>query len=133
MRFVQEMAFQPASLLELSARVIKLYGHPYEHHGIPHNLVEYLDEARSCLNPRCRGVYFDARVEHVKFVDFCGMYRSKLKVVNLAMNSDSFLFFSSVPLMQYLCSSGCIKRPIQNGAAGGRGDECNKMRRVLLG
>ena len=80
MRFVQEMAFQPASLLELSARVIKLYGHPYEHHGIPHNLVEYLNEARSCLNPRCRGVYFDARVEHVKFVDFCGMYRSKYQI-----------------------------------------------------
>ena len=75
-RFVQEMAFQPASLLELSARVISNYGLPFEHSGIPHHLVDYLHQARSCLNPRCRGVYFDARVEHVKFVDFCGMYRS---------------------------------------------------------
>lgn len=31
------------------------------------------------------GVFFDNRVEHIKFVDFCGRYR--------------------VPLLQYLCSS----------------------------
>lgn len=108
-RFVQEMAFQPASLLELSARVISNYGLPFEHSGIPHHLVDYLHQARSCLNPRCRGVYFDARVEHVKFVDFCGMYR--------------------IPLLQYLCSSSCrIGAPAVQG-----GDESNRMRRVLLG
>lgn len=31
------------------------------------------------------GVFFDNRIEHIKFVDFCGKYR--------------------VPLLQYLCSS----------------------------
>lgn len=34
------------------------------------------------------GVFFDNRVEHIKFVDFCGKYR--------------------IPLLQYLCSSKCI-------------------------
>ena len=88
MRFVQEMTLQPQSLKEMSSRVIKIYGLPYE--GIPHNLVDYLKEARSCLNPRCRGVYFDARVEHVKFVDFCGMYRSKYAFLFLAYLCKSY-------------------------------------------
>lgn len=34
------------------------------------------------------GVFFDSRVEHIKFVDFCGRYR--------------------IPLLQYLCSSRYI-------------------------
>ena len=94
MRFVQEMAFQPASLLELSARVISNYGLPFEHSGIPQHLVEYLHQARSCLNPRCRGVYFDARVEHVKFVDFCGMYRSNYFSANSSCSRFYiFVFF----------------------------------------
>ena len=33
------------------------------------------------------GVYFSARVEHIKFVDFCGKYR--------------------LPLLAYLCSPEC--------------------------
>ena len=93
------MAFQPASLLELSARVIKNYGLPFEH-NIPHNLVEYLHQARSCLNPRCSGVYFDARVEHVKFVDFCGMYRSNALYIWIQSVQSNCVFsfghFSSI-------------------------------------
>ena len=109
MRFVQEMAFQPASLLELSARVISNYGLPFEHSGIPQHLVEYLHQARSCLNPRCRGVYFDARVEHVKFVDFCGMYRSNYFSANSSCSRfyifvffftlfEIFIFFPKIQL-----------------------------------
>jgi hypothetical protein len=44
-----------------------------------------LRSAEHCVNPKCCGVYFESRVEHVKFVDFCGKYR--------------------IPLMQYLCST----------------------------
>lgn len=55
------------------------------------------------------GVFFDNRVEHVKFVDFCGKYR--------------------LPLLQYLCSSKCIgsregEEEVVSGAM---------IRKVLLG
>ncbi|KAE9524714.1 hypothetical protein AGLY_014764 [Aphis glycines] len=45
---------------------------------------------RPLRRPRLRweGVFFDDRVEHIKFVDFCGKYR--------------------IPLLQYLCSSKCV-------------------------
>jgi hypothetical protein len=33
------------------------------------------------------GVYFDTRVENIKFVDFCGKYR--------------------IPLLEFLCSTNC--------------------------
>ncbi len=110
MRFVREMAFQPASLLELSARVIKNHRIPYQDYYIPRHLTDYLQGARSCVNPNCRGVYFDKRIEHVKFVDFCGMYR--------------------IPLMQYLCSTRCTTgRP----AVSSNHEDGTRMKRVLLG
>lgn len=129
-RFVREMNFQPSSLLEMAAQTVKSYSIPYDCPGqVPRVLAQYLDGAVSCVNPRCRGVYFDSKVEHVKFVDFCGKYR--------------------VPLMQYLCSWRCspdnpaftesasASSREQAGPAGSRGeaasDEVNKLRRVLLG
>ncbi len=115
-RFIREMAFQPASLLELSARVVKIHALPFQEFGLPRSLENYLSMARSCVNTQCQGVFFDARVEHVKFVDFCGMYR--------------------IPLMQYLCSSRCrAGSPAVRGQSpdGTLFDETSKMRRVLLG
>jgi len=62
------------------------------------------------------GVYFTARVEHVKFVDFCGKYR--------------------LPLMQYLCSPRCQTSRVHACVS----DEeqllqpvSNRLKRVLLG
>jgi len=62
------------------------------------------------------GVFFDNRVEHVKFVDFCGKYR--------------------IPLLQYLCSSKCIEDDSnshidESGACGYANS--NMMKKVLLG
>lgn len=54
---------------------------------LPTEILNYLDSANRCVNPKCHGVYFESCAELVKFVDFCGKYR--------------------VPLMQYLCSSHC--------------------------
>lgn len=57
------------------------------------------------------GVFFDNRVEHIKFVDFCGKYR--------------------VPLLQYLCSSKCL---VNNSALhGSYTEDSAMMRKVLLG
>ncbi|KAI4484434.1 hypothetical protein M0802_013050 [Mischocyttarus mexicanus] len=87
-RFVSDMTHNPPSLLELAARIIKTNDMQYDEELIPKNLVEYLNSGHRCVNPKCKGVFFDNRVEHVKFVDFCGKYR--------------------LPLLQYLCSSKCI-------------------------
>ncbi|KAF4524554.1 hypothetical protein B566_EDAN002829 [Ephemera danica] len=87
-RFVREMTHQPpASLLELAARAVQTHRVHYGPGDLPASLLEYLGSAHHCVNPQCQGVFFDNRVEHIKFVDFCGKYR--------------------VPLLQYLCSERC--------------------------
>ncbi|KAK4886774.1 hypothetical protein RN001_003045 [Aquatica leii] len=87
-RFVSDMIHNPGSLLELAARTIKLVGIEVNRDDVPYTLFMYLENAHRCVNPQCKGVFFDNRVEHIKFVDFCGKYR--------------------IPLLQYLCSSKCI-------------------------
>jgi len=88
-RFVSDLNFSAPSLRELAARVVKINGARihYSAETLPRNLVQYLETAQQCVNPRCAGVYFDTRVEHVNFVDFCGKYR--------------------LPLLQYLCTPKC--------------------------
>jgi len=117
MRFVEEMVFQPPTLLELAGRTVKTRRVPYMEEDLPRNLFEYLNSAHSCVNPKCKGVYFTQRVEHVKFVDFCGKYR--------------------LPLMEYLCSPRCVSNPaIAYSSESESEDEGmveTKMRRVLLG
>lgn len=83
-KFARAFDFNPPSLLELSGRAVKVAQVPYSLSTLPAPLVHYLDSARSCVNPKCKGVYFDSRVRCLKFVDFCGQYR--------------------LPLEQYLCS-----------------------------
>lgn len=90
-RFVKEMMYEAPSLLELAGRVVKVKNLFYDNETLPSNLVTYLNSAHSCVNPKCKGVYFTAHFEHVKFVDFCGKYR--------------------VPLLQYLCSPTCTTAP----------------------
>lgn len=111
-RFVRDMTLQPPSLLELAARTIKLHEITIQFGDIPVTLMKYLNEAQCCVNPKCKGVFFDNRVEHIKFVDFCGKYR--------------------IPLLQYLCSSKCI-----TGSWESREVDSNPhphmMRKVLLG
>ncbi|XP_071056727.1 leucine-rich repeat-containing protein 58 [Onthophagus taurus] len=109
-RFISDMTHQPTSLMELSARAVKLFNIPVQEGEIPATLSEYLSTAHRCVNPRCRGVFFNKRVEHVKFVDFCGKYK--------------------IPLLQYLCSSKCIEGE-ENGLE--LTSNSDMMRKVLLG
>lgn len=110
-RFVSDMTLNPGSLLELSARAIKIANIDVKPGDIPISLMEYMDSAHRCVNAACKGVYFDNRVEHIKFVDFCGKYR--------------------IPLLQYLCSTKCRneRRDRREPSAGGS----YMMRKVLLG
>ncbi|XP_041981265.1 leucine-rich repeat-containing protein 58 [Aricia agestis] len=112
-RFVRDMTLQPPSLLELAARSIKLHEIPIRTGDIPVTLMGYLKQAQCCVNPKCKGVFFDNRVEHIKFVDFCGRYR--------------------IPLLQYLCSSKCITGSWESREVDSNPHSSHMMRKVLLG
>jgi hypothetical protein len=121
-RFARDVTFDVPSLKELSGRAVKLYKLTLAKDAIPTTLHSYLSSAHQCVNPKCKGVYFEARVEHVKFVDFCGKYR--------------------VPLMQYLCSPVCSDIPayaVTESSSGGESEAedmdvpIGRINRVLLG
>jgi hypothetical protein len=112
-RFVREMQYNPPSLLELSARTVKIKNVPFNDEDVPCHLLGYLNTAHRCVNPKCKGVYFDNRVEHIKFVDFCGKYR--------------------IPLLQYLCSPNCGDNPHALEEAGAETCNTERMKKVLLG
>lgn len=122
-RFIKEWPNHVPSLLEIAGNCVKKKRIPYNDEVIPHVLVEYLDKAEQCDNPKCKGVYFNPHFQQVKFEDFCGKYR--------------------VPLLQYLCSPMCVH---EEGC--GYGHDCSgshsgseeedaaaqsKMKKVLLG
>ena len=116
-RFVRDMTFNPPSLLELSGRCIKNMGIKYGSKDLAVHLLQYLNSAHRCVNPCCKGVYFDARVRHIKFVDFCGKYR--------------------LPLEQFLCSPHVDER-WEDCSSSSSEDESvpvprERLRRVLLG
>ncbi|KAF4075170.1 hypothetical protein AMELA_G00231520 [Ameiurus melas] len=117
-RFVKDMTNDPPSLLELAGRTIKSRNLPYVVSDLPANLYRYLDSASKCPNPKCEGVYFDSRVRHIKFVDFCGKFR--------------------LPLMQYLCSPDCSSPCSSNPQSDAESEDesrvpADRMQRVLLG
>ncbi|KAI1718433.1 leucine rich repeat domain-containing protein [Ditylenchus destructor] len=106
-KFVNDILFAPPSLKELAARVVKIRSSPNMYDNVlPQQLLDYLNSANQCVNPKCKGVYFESCAELVKFVDFCGKYR--------------------VPLLQYLCSPRCSSTPSTSQAQA-------KMKKVLLG
>ncbi|GAB6028409.1 Leucine-rich repeat-containing protein 58 [Chamberlinius hualienensis] len=117
-RFVKDMMYDPPSLLELAARCIKVKSITFTKEDLPNNLDQYLNTARRCVNPKCKGVYFDVCVQHIRFVDFCGKYR--------------------IPLLQYLCSPKCETSPaVYNSDTDYSEDDMDipvsKMKKVLLG
>ncbi|XP_002735702.1 leucine-rich repeat-containing protein 58-like [Saccoglossus kowalevskii] len=118
MRFCRDLTYQPPSLLELSGRAIKSNNVPYNNADLPRDLVHYLGSACKCVNPNCKGVYFESRVEHVKFVDFCGKYR--------------------LPLLQYLCSPQCATPGSCSSSESELSEDesgvpTSKIKKVLLG
>lgn len=57
-KFVNDMMHQPASLLEMSAKVIKTARIMYKEYGLPRSLIKYLDSAHHCVNPKCNGLFY---------------------------------------------------------------------------
>lgn len=113
-RFVQDLSFDPPSLLELAGRLIKIEKISYSDEDLPKSMLKYLASAERCVNPNCKGVYFSSKVENVKFVDFCGKYR--------------------LPLLQYLCSPKCTYTPAYSDSETDDEDSArSKLKKVLLG
>ncbi|KAJ1347608.1 hypothetical protein KIN20_002707 [Parelaphostrongylus tenuis] len=118
--FVNNVQLGPPTLKELAGRVVrsKIFN-PAISDILPRELIAYLHSANQCVNPKCKGVYFEACVEHVKFVDFCGIYR--------------------VPLLQFLCSPKCSSSvPLYSSSESSSdtdddGPSNMKMRKILLG
>ena len=54
-KFVQDMTYEPPSLLELSGRTIKIEKVKYNKADLPKNLLQYLDSCQRCVNPKCKG------------------------------------------------------------------------------
>ncbi|KRT80673.1 hypothetical protein AMK59_6264, partial [Oryctes borbonicus] len=54
-RFVTTMTHNPASLLELAARIVKIHNIYVKPGDIPNTLTSYLDCAHRCVNPNCKG------------------------------------------------------------------------------
>ena len=55
-RFVRDLTYDVPTLKELASRTIKLHKISYDDKSIPKSLVEYLNAAKSCLNPKCKGL-----------------------------------------------------------------------------
>lgn len=122
--FVNDIDLEPPSLKELAGRVLKirLQSHDYSY-LLPADLQKYLNSANRCVNPKCKGVYFESCSELVKFVDFCGKYR--------------------VPLLIYLCSTKCTSTDpayAHSSCSESSEDEAQmptssraKMKKILLG
>lgn len=71
-----------------------------------------------CVSSPSTGVYFDSRVRHIKFVDFCGKFR--------------------LPLMHYLCSPECSSPCSSNPQSDAESEDehsvsADRLQRVLLG
>ncbi|VDM80855.1 unnamed protein product [Strongylus vulgaris] len=114
------MQLEPPKLKELAGRVVRLKMSrlPIKE-VLPRELLSYLNSANQCVNPKCKGVYFEACVEHVKFVDFCGKYR--------------------VPLLQFLCSPKCSAATpayVSSDSSSDSDDDMPrnmKMKKIMLG
>lgn len=118
--FVHNMQLAPPKLKELAGRIVRLKMSRLPINDVlPRELIAYLNSANQCVNPKCKGVYFEACVEHVKFVDFCGKYR--------------------VPLLQFLCSPKCSETVPAYSSSESSSDTDDdlpnnmKMRKILLG
>jgi hypothetical protein len=69
-RFVRDLTYDVPTLKELSARTIKLHNINYDDKSIPKSLIEYLNSAKSCLNPKCKGKNFYYTTKSTRFFFF---------------------------------------------------------------
>lgn len=89
MSFVRDISLQPPTLLELAARVIKLYNIEIQHGDIPASLFQYLSQAHCCVNPKCKGkeiTYICGKMAKSVFEQI--LQRSSFEVLQLEKKSE---------------------------------------------
>ena len=118
-RLIAGLKHKPPSLFELACRSIKTHRIDYDKNKLAPHIIDELERAVKCSNPKCSGVYFDTRYCQVKFVDCCGAYQ--------------------LPLLQFLCSTNCIEESERGSSSeytsdSHSQDEIDELaRRVILG
>lgn len=75
-RFVRDLTYDVPTLKELSARSIKLHKLDYDYRSLPKSLVDYLNAAKSCLNPKCKGQISSKSRMHSTFERNHSIFRS---------------------------------------------------------
>ena len=91
-RFVEEMTYEPPCLLELAGRVVKTKNVKYSPEELPACLVEYLDSAQHCVNPKCSGLLLriDMRLIHLCHTSMACIF-SRRKTIWLSRLSETSL------------------------------------------
>jgi hypothetical protein len=69
-RFVRDLTYDVPTLKELAGRTIKLHRITYDDKSIPKSLMEYLNSAKSCLNPKCKGSIKQQKILRISFLFF---------------------------------------------------------------
>lgn len=54
-RFISDMTYNPGTLMELAARVVKIYNIKVTPGEVPSTIISYLNSANRCVNPKCKG------------------------------------------------------------------------------
>lgn len=92
-KFVQDMTYEPPTLLELSGRVVKIEKVKYSKEDLPSNLRKYLSSAQRCVNSKCKGNFFSI-FEGNFFFQYCKDFLGTgIFLLNLCkFDNDSFFF-----------------------------------------
>lgn len=86
-RFVQDISLCPSSLLELAARAVSSTKIVYGPKDLPKTLLDYLNTAHCCVNPKCNG----------KFISFLSHFRYFKLTYLITLNN-----FSNINIHFYL-------------------------------
>lgn len=121
-RFVQDLTYDVPTLKELTARTIKLHRINYDHQSIPQCLIEYLNSAKSCLNPKCQGqtILFSLFFSMIIFLQVCTSKHviktsnSLISVANFTFHYFNFSVHLHVHLRRYVLRLVILKRWIVN-------------------
>lgn len=85
-RFVRDLTYEPPRLRELAARCVKIHRLPCGEGELPPALLAYLDTARRCVNPRCKGeaLFCTCKGDEARLWHECPQHRRSAAEATLA-------------------------------------------------
>lgn len=86
-RFVQDISLNPPTLLELAARTVRTTSISYGPEDLPRTMMEYLQSANCCVNPKCAGMWHISTEVGLPFFQFdCSFQVCSLTTVSNILN-----------------------------------------------